>query len=55
MTLSVLKSNMMTLTIAGREMPQIHGNWALGDKFLQFCMMLHMGMRYSKTTASKVG
>ena len=24
-------------------MPQIQGNWALGDKFLQFCMMLHMG------------
>ena len=41
--------------IAGREMPQIHGNWALGDKFLQFCMMLHMGIRYSKTTANKVG
>ena len=42
-------------TIAGREMPQIHGNWALGDKFLQFCMMLHMGIGYSKTTANKVG
>ena len=41
--------------LAGREMPQIHGNWALGDKFLQFCMMLHMGIRYSKTTANKVG
>ena len=41
--------------IAGKEMPQIHGNWALGDKFLQFCMMLHMGIRYSKTTANKVG
>ena len=41
--------------IAGREMPRIHGNWALGDKFLQFCMMLHMGIMYSKTTANKVG
>ena len=41
--------------VAGKEMPQIHGNWALGDKFLQFCMMLHMGIRYSKTTANKVG
>ena len=41
--------------LARREMPQIHGNWALGDKFLQFCMMLHMGIRYSKNTANKVG
>ena len=44
-----------TCTLAGREIPQIHGNWALGDKFLQFCMMLHMGIRYSETTANKVG
>ena len=48
-----IKSDIQSL--AGREMPQIHGNWALGDKFLQFCMMLHMGIRYSKTTANKVG
>ena len=41
--------------VAGREMPQIHGNWALGDKFLQLCMVLHMGIKYSKTTANKVG
>ena len=47
--------DLLSETLAGREMPQIHGNWALGDKFLQFCMMLHMGIRYSKTTANKVG
>ena len=47
--------SMIDTIVAGREMPQIHGNWALGDKFLQFCMMLHMGIRYSKTTANKVG
>ena len=48
-------TDFVSRSIAGREMPQIHGNWALGDKFLQFCMMLHMGIRYSKTTANKVG
>ena len=53
--LTYLLMNVNKTTIAGREMPQIHGNWALGDKFLQFCMMLHMGIRYSKTTANKVG
>ena len=45
----------ISFILAGREMPQIHGNWALGDKFVQFCMVLHMGIRYSKTTANKVG
>ena len=38
---------MCVCIVAGREMPQIHGNWALGDKFVQFLMMLHMGIRYS--------
>ena len=50
-SLAVLKEPL----VAGREMPQIHGNWALGDKFLQICMILHMGIGYSKTTANKVG
>ena len=34
-------------------MPQIHGNWALCEMFLQFCMMLHMGIRYSKQPQTK--
>ena len=36
-------------------MPQIHVNCALYDTFLQFGMILGMGMRFPKTTASKVG
>ena len=36
-------------------MPQIHVNCALCDKFLKIGMMLGMGIRFSKTTANKVG
>ena len=33
----------------------IQKNCALGDKFLQFGMVLGMGIRFSKTTAYKLG
>ena len=47
--------NKSVLPLAGREMPQIHGNWALGDKFLQFCMMLHMGIKVFKNHRKQSG
>ena len=47
-------TNVPYYALAWREMPQIPDNWALCEKFLQFCMMLHTGIRYSKTTANKV-
>ena len=41
--------------IAGWEFPDFQANCALGDKFLQFGMVLGMGIRFSKTTAYKLG
>ena len=33
----------------------IQRNCALGDKFLQFCMVLGLGIRFSKTNPYKLG
>jgi hypothetical protein len=41
--------------IAGREILKIYKNCALCDKFLQFGMVLGVGIRFSKTTAYKLG
>ena len=41
--------------IAGWEYPDFQANCALGDTFLQFGMVLGMGIRFSKTTAYKLG
>ena len=49
------ETNLFKLQCSWREMPYIHVNCALCDKFLQFGLMLGMGIRFSKTTANKVG
>ena len=41
--------------IAGREYDLIQNNCALGAKFLHFGMILGIGLRFSKTTANKLG
>ena len=52
--ISVLKPVTKYFGLAWWEYPNFHANCALGDTFLQFGMVLGMGIMFSKTTAYKL-